>query len=250
MVESNYEEQADEVESLTYIYCEDFELKSEQPYNFEIMLNSNTESEDKNFLKLKITFDLQQDYPQCVPYFRIKNLSQDYLDNTVLDKWENLMREKAEELIGSMMIFEITDFLKEKIVEINDEVLAKLQKIEDASKAENTLKQTATGNIQQLSYTPVTPETFGKWCAEYKVRLDAARWQIEKQWAGKPTGKQLFEMNKTAFDDLTLDLQEEETVVASAEEKKAQESEEEEDFKYDKALYDPDELIEDDLDFD
>lgn len=57
-------------------------------------------------------------------------------------------------------------------------------------------------------------------------------------------------MNKTAFDDLTLDLQEEETVVASAEEKKAQESEEEEDFKYDKALYDPDELIDDDLDFD
>ena len=58
------------------------------------------------------------------------------------------MTDRAQELLGSMMIFEITDYLKEKVVEINEAVLDKYEKIEEAQKVENTLKSTVTGDIK------------------------------------------------------------------------------------------------------
>ena len=64
-------------------------------------------------------------------------------------------------------------------------------------------------------------------------------------------------MNKNAFEDLTLEEEvdeEEETKegeVFDDEEEKQEESEEEAEFKYDRALYDPDALNdEEDVDFD
>ena len=137
--DEKWEEQEQEIESLTYIFPEEFKLNKEKPYNFEIMINSNTESEEKNFLKLRITFDLQEEYPNVVPYFRIKNFSPDYLANAVLDKYEEEMKEMAQESIGSMMIFQMCDFLKEKITEVNDKVLEKLDEIEQASSLTNAL---------------------------------------------------------------------------------------------------------------
>ena len=52
------------------------------------------------------------------------------------------MRERAEESLGQMMIFELTDLLKEKITEINEGVLEKLDKIEEAESIANVNKQT------------------------------------------------------------------------------------------------------------
>jgi len=121
--------QAEEVESLTYIYPEEFELISENPYKFEIMINSNTEDEELNFLKVKVTWELSEEYPDKLPYFRIKNLSPDYMDNTLLDQYETEMKRRGEESIGSGMVFELCDYLKEKCTEINDEVCNKLRLI-------------------------------------------------------------------------------------------------------------------------
>ena len=50
------------------------------------------------------------------------------------------MRERAEESLGQMMIFELTDLLKEKITEINEGVLEKLDKIEEAESIANVNK--------------------------------------------------------------------------------------------------------------
>ena len=90
------------------------------------MINSNTEDEDRNFLKMKVLFDLQNSYPEVAPYYRLKNLSPDYMDNKFLDHCETLLRQKCEEIIGQIMIFEICDLIKEKITQINDEVLGKI----------------------------------------------------------------------------------------------------------------------------
>lgn len=42
----------------------EFNLKEEKPYKFEIMINSNSESEEKNFLKLRLTIELPDNYPE------------------------------------------------------------------------------------------------------------------------------------------------------------------------------------------
>ena len=103
MVEEDekWEEQETEMETLKCIFSEEeLVIKREKPYNLEIMLNSNTESEDRNYLKLKLIFDLPDTYPNEVPYFRIKNLSTDYIDNNALEKFETEMRERAQESLG------------------------------------------------------------------------------------------------------------------------------------------------------
>lgn len=56
-------EQESEIESLKYIFLEDLEIKEEKPYKFEVILNANNESAEKNFLKLKLIFELPDTYP-------------------------------------------------------------------------------------------------------------------------------------------------------------------------------------------
>ena len=55
---NNWDQQEDELESLKYIYPEELIIKREKPYSFEMIINANTESEDRNYLKLKVMFDL------------------------------------------------------------------------------------------------------------------------------------------------------------------------------------------------
>ena len=60
---NNYEEQYDEIQALESIFTEDFTLLEEKPYKFEININSNQESQEKNYLKLKMIVDLPDNYP-------------------------------------------------------------------------------------------------------------------------------------------------------------------------------------------
>lgn len=81
-----------EIESLQNIYVDEFKVLREKPYQLEVMVNSNTESEERNLLKLKLIFDLPPAYPEEVPLLRIKNLSPDYLDNKLIDKYEEQVK--------------------------------------------------------------------------------------------------------------------------------------------------------------
>lgn len=67
--------------------------------------------------------------------------------------------------MGAMMIFELSELLRDSITEINDEVLGKIDEIEKKNDVmqQETLGQ-HTSNINNLSYTPVTAETFAVWC--------------------------------------------------------------------------------------
>ncbi len=87
--DSKWEEQELEMETLKSIFDEsELTFKREKPYVFEIMLNSNTESEERNFLKLKLIFDLPEEYPNQTPFFRVKNFAPEYIDNNTLEVFE------------------------------------------------------------------------------------------------------------------------------------------------------------------
>ena len=186
--DGNWEQQAEEVESLTYIYPEELTIIAEKPYKLELKINTH-EDEELNFLKLILTFDLPRDYPESVPIFRVKNLAFDYLDNKLLDKYETQMQKKAEECRGSSMIFELADYIKSELTEINDGVVNALKLAEDRGKVENALKVSDTTSGQKLTYTPVTAETFAKWCDQYKERLRLEKSLRMTELESKPTGK-------------------------------------------------------------
>lgn len=251
--DAKWEDQEMEIETLKSIYTdEELTVKREKPYNFEIQVNSNTESEDRNYLKLLMIFDLPDDYPNEIPYFRIKNLAPDYIDNNALEVFEGELREQAQESLGQMMIFELVDMLKEKITNINEVVLNKLDKIEESESIANQNKDVLRTDGNKLSYTPVNQETFAIWCADYMERLRIEREATLTGNEDKPTGKELFEDNKSAFDDLVFEEEDETAPVVQEEEEQKQDEDEEgdEDFVYDKALYDADGLEDEDVDFD
>lgn len=200
--ENNFEQQAEELESLGYIFPEEMTILQEKPYKLEISLNSNTESEERNFLKLKAYFDLGTMYPDVEPYFRLKNLSPDYMDNNFLDRCETKMREHAQESLGQMMIFELCDMVKSEMCDINERVLAAFDKVEEAKKIDTSLATTET--TRHLNFTPVNAETFKVWCDAYMENLRIQREAFKSDKDEKLTGRQLFELNKSAFEDLTI----------------------------------------------
>jgi|TARA_B110000285_G_scaffold101885_1_gene115917 hypothetical protein len=122
---SNYEEHADEIEALECIFePTELTIYAVKPYVVEVIINSNTESEEKNNLKLKVRFDLPGGYPHTEePIVRIKSLSGDYLDNNDIYRYEQLIRKTATESLGMPMIFTLCDLLREEIAELNDAVL-------------------------------------------------------------------------------------------------------------------------------
>ena len=61
--ENNFDEQYDEVQALESIFMEDFVLCEERPFKFEITIKANSESEERNFLKLKLVIDIPELYP-------------------------------------------------------------------------------------------------------------------------------------------------------------------------------------------
>jgi len=85
------------------------------------------------------------------------------------------------------MIFEMCDLIKEKITNINDEVLEKVAQITKVNTVEHALKTTETE--KNLTYTPVNKETFAKWCEAYKASLAAEKELKRSQLEAKPSGR-------------------------------------------------------------
>ena len=138
-----YEEQEQEIEAIRYIFMEDLLILEEKPYKFEVLLKANNESE-RNHLQLKVTFELSERYPSEVPSVRIKNLCTDLVDNNLILHFEKLLVKKAEEVLGSPMIYEMCEALREKLVEMNDIVLKKLDEINNKDSLDTALKKVST----------------------------------------------------------------------------------------------------------
>ena len=185
-----WEEQEIEIESLKCIFEEDeLVFKREKPYNFEILIHSSNESNERDYLKLKLIFDLPESYPNEIPYFRIKNLTPEYIDNNALEVFENEMRERANENLGQMMIFELADLLKEKITNINEVVLEKLDAIVEKESIANANTEVLKTDARNLTYTPVNAETFAVWCDAYKEKLALEKLAASDGNEDKLTGK-------------------------------------------------------------
>ena len=63
----SYSEQECELEAVKYILMDDLVMLEEKPYKFEVQLNANNESLERNHLSLRLTFELPDDYPNTVP---------------------------------------------------------------------------------------------------------------------------------------------------------------------------------------
>ena len=87
------------------------------------------------------------------------------------------------------------------------------------------------------SFTPVTQESFKKWCDEFKDHMRKIKEELKSEMDDKLTGRQIFETKKGVVDEINLDEEEEETEEDFKED--GEDDDEDEDaFYYDKGLYD------------
>lgn len=244
-----YTEHESELEALKYIYLEDLTILEEKPYKLEILLNSNNEGADKNFIKLRIIIDMGEHYPQQVPGLILKNLSQEIIDNNMMITFERLVNQKAEESIGTMMLYDVCEALREKLQEMNERILNKLAELTEAGSLENALKSYHTASDAPLSFTPVTIESFAKWCDEYKEKMRKMKEEQRNEQDEKFTGRHFFEMSKKIIQEINIDGEDEDEEEFKEEEAGTADDEDEEDFHYDRALYVAD-AEEEEVDFD
>ncbi len=147
------------------------------------------------------------------------------------------------------MIYEITEKLKEYLIEKNDVFIE--QKEEEEAKAVEAAKQLEQSmkGIKaeaRLNYTPVTPESFNEWDHRFNQEMEEKRRQdflalpqgerkLQEQKDGRLTGKQFFmQRNVQELDDDDEEAKEEEKT--------------EEQLCYDEELFDDEDLDDVDLD--
>lgn len=148
------------------------------------------------------------------------------------------------------MIYEICEVLREQIAEMNEKILAKLDELENKNSINNAFQTFKVSRDAPMNYTPVTKETFAKWCEGYMEKIRKLKEEKRTENDLKPSGRQLFEMRK-GLAEIKLDEAdlEEDGEEFKDEEGAGEDSEEDEAFYYDKALYAADEN-EEDVDFD
>ena len=103
------------------------------------------------------------------------------------------------------MIYEICEVLRESLVEINDKMLFKIDEIEASHSIDNAFKSSVVNMDAPLTFTPVTKESFEQWCQMYLDRIHKEREEKKTERDLRPTGKQIFELNRKDYEVIELE---------------------------------------------
>jgi len=155
-----------------------------------------------------------------------------------------MVAEKSEESLGAQMLYDICECLRERLSDMNEKILAKLAELDEQGSLDNALKSFQVSRDAPLNFTPVTQETFKRWCDEYKERMLKIKMENKTEMEVRPSGRELFLMKKNVIQEINVEEDEEEF-----KDEEGKEDEEDEDFEYDQALYVRDEEDEE-VDFD
>lgn len=88
------------------------------------------------------------------------------------------------------MIYELTEVLREHISDMNDIILKTLADLENKESINEGLSKKQQISMDgPTSFTPVTKESFAKWCEGYLEKLKKIKEEKKTEKDFKPTGK-------------------------------------------------------------
>ncbi|EPQ58141.1 RWD domain-containing protein [Gloeophyllum trabeum ATCC 11539] len=227
----------EEFEVLESIYPTELSKLSERDIQMDVEPEDPQEGDVRLLLSLKVHYP--DTYPDVLPDLALDPVEGD-LDEVDIEGLLNDLRTIGEENIGMAMTFTLVSHLRERLSDVVREK-AERQRKEEAEKERQALE----AEEARTRGTPVTRESFLAWKKKFDQELAAKKAKEEeerlkamtpkereeyKRFQTRPTGRQLFERDKTlaTTDD---SLAEEGTVsvdFSQYERRRGQEEEEEE----------------------
>ncbi|KAJ2723165.1 rwd domain-containing protein [Coemansia sp. Benny D115] len=211
------EEQQSEIEILQSIYPTEFVEESQDPWRFSLTILID-DADDIRPCSLQLGVEYTPTYPDALPIFSI-TLSEEGNDAPIdetdaelsdkdLEYLTDRIRETGEESLGMAMVFSMASSLKELATERLVDKTKELKRLK-----EERIQKEIEADQAKFIGTPVTKESFMEWRTRFDAEMElAARNAAEsedtrgrkmgsgpvvKKDAGKLTGRQLFEQDKT-----------------------------------------------------
>ncbi|KAF6810166.1 rwd domain-containing protein [Colletotrichum sojae] len=196
------EEQVEEREVLESIFPEEITDISETDFRISIALDVPGEEDDPPMMVLHVRYpDAYPDEPPMLDLQSTPNAAPHAWFNVSQDK-ERLLQgldETIQENLGMAMVFTLVTTLKEAA-----ESLVEERKDAKAKEHEEALLAAEREENKKFQGTPVTPETFLKWRADFLKEMEELRQKEEEERLAelkkakikepvKLTGKQLWE---------------------------------------------------------
>lgn len=166
---SNYEQQKDEIDLLHNILFEKLTIKKEMPnFELEIITRGNVDAPRMQFyLEIK----LDDSYPNSPPIFKIEERN-NYLQEKKLKALIRQINELCLESIGMPVVYQLYEAVQtfadeEEIAYINEQIKAKNKIDEEKRRYEEKLREEELKLLESKTYTPVTDEVFNQWYGDY-----------------------------------------------------------------------------------
>eukprot|EP01061_Rhynchopus_euleeides_P041810 TRINITY_DN730_c0_g1_i2.p1 TRINITY_DN730_c0_g1~~TRINITY_DN730_c0_g1_i2.p1 ORF type:complete len:224 (+),score=98.22 TRINITY_DN730_c0_g1_i2:98-769(+) len=179
------EEAEMEIEALEAVYGEEMEvLEPGKRIRVEVMDPNSDDPETGMRVELKAEFPAT--YPEDVPTMSVRGMK--LLTRAQVDPLHILLKEKALEMVGEQMIYELTTFIQEWM----------------ANGAQDPEKRDGGGfegqmviESQKKHGTPVTVENFAEWKAAFESETATGRRKkeikVDDKGEVKLTGRQIFD---------------------------------------------------------
>ena len=201
------QDQQEELEALSFIYPDEFELLSPNSCRIQINWDFIEEIPNSQDLQLFLRVEFPLEYPDIGLHFYLENPKE--ITESDLSNLNDHLILKIKEFIGLAMVFNLIEFIKVDLIEIiKDRILKEIE------------KETEQVIIEKRVGTRVTVESFQNWKSNFSneisqllsknLQLSIAQYDFAiihklKESEKKVTGRQLFEKDVSlAMTDLKL----------------------------------------------
>lgn len=194
------EEQANEMEALESIYCDDLEVSDRDPYKFSVAVKSEAgdgdgENEGDVGLSCVLKFVFTPKYPEELPLMEIADPVN--FEESDLEELRDHLTEEGNQNLNVAMIFTLVSKAQEWVNSKWDEI-----KLRKESEAEKKLKQQEEEERKRFEGTKVTVETFMAWKKAFEQDVGSAKKSLIKvdKETRKLTGKEQFLQDQTLIE--------------------------------------------------
>lgn len=195
-----------EVQSLSAIFGDDLKVLGRSPWSFSVVVKP-TSDDETSYVSVKLLVTMKDGYPESAPEIAVQ--LHEGLSNSHREALQKSVNAQVEELLGMSMLFDITESVKEYLIEHNKEAnpepaSGKKGSGEDSGDTkEEILRASAAAKRAYVSPIdwiaakpdkPVTKENFVKWKAAFeRENLSNTTVRCEVKRVSKLSGREIFE---------------------------------------------------------